>query len=153
MSILESIPDRLWSGIFTLAGTLTGALMGFSLSFWQHRAQSKKERKNELIGVYKMAIDAVCHYIDVHQEKLTPETPYNERLEWKGREREARVRHYKSIAYLRMLGEDDIADDSKKLLEFIRSHDHENLNSNWDAITRERVYPIIDKLERKVRGL
>jgi len=150
---MQNIPKESWSGIFTLAGAIIGALIGFGSSFWQNKARFKKEKKNEIMAIYRMAMDAICHYLDVVQEEINITTSYNERLDWKRREREARVHHYKSVAYLRMLGEDDIADDTKKFFEFIASQDRQRLNETWDIMLKEKAYPLIDKLETRARKL
>lgn len=150
---MQNIPKEAWSGIFTLAGTIIGALIGFGSSFWQNKYRFKKEKKNEIIAIYRMAMDAICHYLDVVQGEVTNNTPYAEQLDWKRREREARVHHYKSIAYLRMIGEDDIADDTKKFFEFISSQDRKQLNETWESMLKEKAYPLIDKLEKRARKL
>lgn len=140
---LDTIFAAFIGGALAIAG-------GFFTMRWQTQREKEKDFINRHFFIYQQAIDAICHYLDVlQQESVVSQNELERRRE---HERGARIQHWKTVAYLRMFGDDELADESIRYFDYITSNKLD-LKEKWGKEVLPKAYVLIDKIETRLRAL
>jgi uncharacterized membrane protein YheB (UPF0754 family) len=146
-----SFLSKLPSGIWVLLGTIIGGIIGHFTQKLQIKYQEKRERRREIIEAYKLAIDSICTYLDVIQQEFVEDIV--DKKDWEARERLARIAHWRSVGYLRMLGENEIAENLVRFMDYLEGMDRDKLEQEWERMLNNFAYPLLEKINQRLRKL
>jgi len=140
------------TAIWALIGVVVGSTITWLIAWFQIEHDTERRRVDRAIDTYRESIAAGTELIDVNINKRV--TNEEERREWNRLRRSAYLAHWRTIGYLRLIGDIEVAQRTVAVHDYVRDHDESYLQSDagWEDITR-KAYEVIGLMETRIMSL